>query len=1148
MARYPRTFNSGHQSDLLYNDEMHEIIESVRHIAEDPAPDGKKPKGKLSGSLYVNRQTNELESYHKDTDEWRPLFQEKFQIIDGITNSFPSDNPVKGQLWIYNDVLCYWNGDSWKPIKALTQDASQFDLSLFENFLLLPSLNPQGNTVLPEMDIEEWRRKYLLNKIDPAAGAEFQGDGFKWKLYDEVNYDDNVLPPEYIDGMSQYLLPNLDVDRIYANGKLDYDYEKINSVTVQYPKNYVKEKHLSCIHVNPNKLTKITKRLFKIDRVNPRISFTAANTEFYGFQVGNILGTLLLPEEAPDDGGYFVDREDGIILSYNQSQNYDYVLAVHYEFTITKSTGSLTHVDSRDPRRTYFIQNFIGPGSLFVDGFEVGNDSYSENNMNKTITVYEDMNGREVEVLHTLRREFGFVRQVSLKNRAIIETVQDFRRPLVFMNGEAMNISLGDVIVYNRDGLDIPEDVASRRLGRFEVLNGMMNMTWTVIELCDRAADGDGEEDVHHDYDMFESEGIVPDADENGNVLIHFTTDDFSITTNEKGDQYADHIVLFVDGLLINRNDIHLDLEAKTISVPGLKPGQDYILLKDKYNYFADQNEVLPAIEVNRLTDSMVYFNGSLLCENRQFINSVVPATNGANGQVQLIPEHGLACCFDALKNEWITDRQMYLDIMTFADSYKNSTRAIQYNIPIKDSDVLQVYAYRCANDYSNLISIENYLTPIIPAFVGDKDKGEAATEIVIQGDYANEKVVVQINNESAYIKSMEKVEDEDGVKTKIVFTEPQMGMARITVFPQKVPMRVNTTYPFECYEVYLNGVRQYGYRQKLDNEDTTQHDGDAKEIAPNGYHYFEDDILNLVRSDERLTRQEAINILALEPKYRDPVADKSSIRASYTIETNENGTFFVFNAPICGQVTYVLHPPEEGNATIGRQYFLDHRNIVHGASNVYQLDEGESFYPGRNVVYVNGVRQPQDSYTVLNSRTIMFLDKETRLIGNDTNFRKETTKNADGTEYTENIEYMMSDTNEMVRFPHKKSDSIMVEVREDYGWKEAHFKLKATPDCFKIVLEDYGLEGSLLESTDEIKIYVDGAFFGLKKDVGYRAVINVAHPVLEIIDPDVIEMLTSDPMYNFYQTYPEAKLIYRNTHNGQDYVPPAKDIILEWR
>ena len=1151
---YPRSFNSGRQSDLLYDDELHQIIESVRHVAEKPG-ENKKPKGKLSGSLFMNQEKNQLESYYRDADEWRPVFKEKFQIIDGITNILPDANPVKGQLWIYNGVLCYWDGNAWKPVKALAQDASEFDLSLFEDFLLVSPLQSKGNTVVEDSDIEAFREaryKYLLGKLDAETGAEFNGDGSKWKVGDSTDYKSLEYPESMLLGMTQLIVPNINVDRIFAGPLLDDNFKTVTPYAIQFHKNYVKDKTVSCVHINPGKLTKITKRLFKIDRVNPRIPQPAFYTEFYGFQVGNVLGDLLLPEHEQDDGGYFTDDNDkGIILSYDQCQNYDYVLAITYEFAWMKATGKMTYVDSRKTNSAFYIQNFMGPSSLFVDGYEIGNDSFVADSLTKTISMNENVNGREVEAMHTIRREFGFVRQVDLKNHAVIETVQDYRRPLVFMNGEAMNTSIGDVTAYNRDLMDIPTAVADRKLGRFEILNGKMNMCWTVVELCDRATDGNDDNDIHHDYDMFESEGYVPDPDENGDVLIPYTSNDITMEQDSDGNLVASHIVLFVDGLLVNRKDIYLDTINKTISVPGLKPGQDYILLKDKYDYFADQDKMLPAIEVDRLTDSLVYLNGHLLCENRQLITTAMTLSSGIHNEIRLFPETRVARVYNATTSEWSApSAALYDEIMTFADAYRNSTRAIQYNVQIEPNDRLQVYAFSCANDYSNTITIENYHTPIVPTYIGDITTGTPRDEIVLSGDYADQKIVTLINNEPVAYQSVQRVPNGGGYQTVIKYENPHLGPVRAIVYPQMVPIAQKSVYPFECYEVYLNGIRQYGHKSSLEAGGAPSEvwDGDAPEIAPNGRHYFESDIQRLVSSSDRLTRAESIALLALDPKYRDSYVSRDYINAAYTIETTEDGTFIKFDQPVCGVITYVVHPPETGKSNIGKQYFMDASSAVHGAENAYMLSDGESFYPGRTIIYVNGVRQPQDAYTLLNNKTIVFLDQNSPLLGNGKNYREETIVEEDGSKHIEHAEYRLDDEGNIVRLPHKHSDRIMVEVRDDYNWKEAHFKLKRTKDCFKIVLDQYDLTASLLETTDEIKIYVDGSFFGLKKDQGYRKLIDIMHPILEIIDPDVIERLTSDPMLNYLQQHPEEMLVYKNTHGGEEYLPPAKDIILEWR
>ena len=176
-----------------------------------------------------------------------------------------------------------------------------------------------------------------------------------------------------------------------------------------------------------------------------------------------------------------------------------------------------------------------------------------------------------------------------------------------------------------------------------------------------------------------------------------------------------------------------------------------------------------------------------------------------------------------------------------------------------------------------------------------------------------------------------------------------------------------------------------------------------------------------------------------------------------------------------------------------------------------------------------------------------MFLSQDTALLGNSKNFRLETREADDGSKVTERVEYMHKDgiTSRLV---HKNSDQILIEVLNDYGWNESHFTLKQTKDNFKIVLDDYEVSNSMLNSSDEIKIYIDGLFIGLRNNEGYRRVVNLDHPVLEIINPGVIDRLRTDPMYNYLISTPGAMLAYKNTHGGKEYLPAAKDIILEWR
>ena len=63
MADYPRKFTVGRQSEQLYNEELHKIYESVKHLLDVPASNRLTPEAVLHGSLWLNLNANELKYY-----------------------------------------------------------------------------------------------------------------------------------------------------------------------------------------------------------------------------------------------------------------------------------------------------------------------------------------------------------------------------------------------------------------------------------------------------------------------------------------------------------------------------------------------------------------------------------------------------------------------------------------------------------------------------------------------------------------------------------------------------------------------------------------------------------------------------------------------------------------------------------------------------------------------------------------------------------------------------------------------------------------------------------------------------------------------------------------------------------------------------
>lgn len=728
--------------------------------------------------------------------------------------------------------------------------------------------------------------------------------------------------------------------------------------------------------------------MFKIDKDNPKIYITAYQTEFYGFHKDSIYGDLLLPEYKQDDGGY-IKMSDGILLSYMQSQHYDYVLAISYEFSWFKSTGVLNKVSNNDQTSSYYIQDYAGPITVFTDGYNLEETGFEEDNLSKTITINENTEKIEdISMIHAIKREYGFVRKVDINNRAIIKVLTPYKKPLIYLNGEAIHPQLQDVEI---DGNYI------------YVKNGLLNMTWSVIELFDSV----------NNYDMNLDTGYVNKTDISGTPIITFDNTKIDID---------DGLILYIDGLLIAKEDLIINYNEGSIKVEGLSIGQDYILLRDKYHYFYDDAQLTPALPVGHLSESLVYINGNLI-NNAPTINTTyskdqikekavqneikcfldVSSTNNNDGEY---------CYYDDPSDSWLplTSKEIK-EVQTFSYSYENTVRSVKFNVPISSNDDVRTFAFNYANAIGETLIIRN-----IPSISNITD-----TPYVI-----NQKV---FNIKDSYI--------------------PNIG----------------------SLSVWVNGVRQYDVIEFLD------------------------------------------------------------------------GTGFELPKAVTGVVTYVIERPENGATTVATREILDEKNIVPNTVNVYKTEK--PLYPGRVLFYVDGIRQPQSAFTILDNYTILVNDKDDMLIGNANNYPTET---------------VINELGQIVQVKHSVANRILIEVKQDFDRRENFIKLN--PDTVSdISIATYELPTEILEPSDEIMIFIDGLFMGLRKSFGYevdknrgvislgvrRDIENETNNKTEITNIDIIDRIINDPLYTYFESNPDKKLEYENKH-GKPYEKKTRNILFDWR
>ena len=559
---YGRRFGIGRESEQLYNDELYKLFEVFRHIVDTPSGAPDPGVAKIDGALWLDKKNDSLKRYDKSSKIWTELFSKKFQITDKIMSGQAPSNPVRGQLWLFNDVLMYWNGMKWTPIQSITKDGAQFALSLFEDFTLTSPVATSQNLIVDDNQLDAFEA-YLRNTCATLV------DDYEKALNDQraVPSDIPSLNDYKLTGKLQCLVPNIEVDRIFLGNHLDQKYHIDSPTCISYDRKTVDANQISLVHVNPSHLSGIYKKLFFVDKLNPTINIPAKNTEFYGFVSGSPYGDFLRPNSSPtkEDGDY-QNVYDHIYLNDAAAEKYNYILAVTYEFSAYKSSGAMSHSDSKKSSKNFYVEGSLAPSEVFVEGFGLNDYDYSLNDRTNILLFNDNMPNLDMQMVHSNKMEYGFIRAVEnhivtmngLHDKivpcGIIQLMNSYSTPLVIVNGVTLHEIFGDY-KYDRD------------LKRIYVNSAIKGMDWCVLDLYDKA----------RDYNMFIAADTVKDTDNTGAAVIDYNPD---LTAGERDD-----LQLFVDGELILDSDIRRRYSDREFIVPKSRK----LEIEDEYMLFSNE-------------------------------------------------------------------------------------------------------------------------------------------------------------------------------------------------------------------------------------------------------------------------------------------------------------------------------------------------------------------------------------------------------------------------------------------------------------------------------------------------------------------------------------------------------------------------------
>ena len=132
----------------------------------------------------------------------------------------------------------------------------------------------------------------------------------------------------------------------------------------------------------------------------------------------------------------------------------------------------------------------------------------------------------------------------------------------------------------------------------------------------------------------------------------------------------------------------------------------------------------------------------------------------------------------------------------------------------------------------------------------------------------------------------------------------------------------------------------------------------------------------------------------------------------------------------------------------------------------------------------------------------------------------------------------------------HSETDKILIEVKQDLDRIETYLEVPPTNDGFSIDITGNELDPAILETNDEILIYLDGLFLGLRDNDAstFTYTKDMYRGKITINSPYHIEEIISDPLNDYLKTNPQAAKEYKKHNGGKPYSPKPKKIILEWR
>ena len=274
-------------------------------------------------------------------------------------------------------------------------------------------------------------------------------------------------------------------------------------------------------------------------------------------------------------------------------------------------------------------------------------------------------------------------------------------------------------------------------------------------------------------------------------------------------------IILFVNGILVNKYDITIDADENKIFVNGIKVGQDYLLLKDINNRFLFSNNIgfNTVITNNTFNDVEVFIGDGFAIDPSIYEMTELPTNALVGEMVSLVTANGSSWYrYDGESWNKVTDASKTIRYDKINGFYYFTDRTINILKNFNGRN-LTYYAYSFANNIEKPLEINTI--PYLPSqvvYTTSKDFGKDKNSLSV---FVNGKIVnhTELSNNSFRIDNVQ-----NGKEITYIIEEPEsgeniscrrcvIGASAITNVVQKIyqtPISLNPGF----ISVYADGIR----------------------------------------------------------------------------------------------------------------------------------------------------------------------------------------------------------------------------------------------------------------------------------------------------------------------------------------------------